>query len=139
MDITTPKAIKQIDQEERYLVAVVENQKVVFPAILVQEIFVFRRSQILALPFYNPSLVGVVNHQNQIVPLVSGRTIFWGKTHTMTQTTVTAVRLNQLGEKLMGVAIVVDRMVENLSGKELSEERLFQLSDIPTEIWQPQR
>lgn len=140
METTSPKTSRNIAQEERYLVALVNKQKVAFPAALVQEIFVFRRSQILSLPFYDQSLLlGVVHHQNQIVPLVSGRTIFLENTPTVIQTIVTAVRLNQLAGNLTGVAITVDRMVENLSAKEISEERLFQITDIPQEIWQPQR
>lgn len=138
METTTPIMIENTDREERYLVALVENQKIAFAMSLVQEILVFKRSQILSLPFYDQSLLGVIHHQNQIIPLVSGQTIFPEKTSIIIQTTVTAVLLNQSADKLMGIAIVVDKMVENLLAKELSSERLFQLTDIPTEIWQPQ-
>ncbi len=138
MDITAQIAAKNIDQEERYLVALVENKKVAFSAHWVHEILVFQRSKILKLPFYDQCLLGVIHHQNQIVPLVSGRTIFLEKTQKITQVTLTAVRLNQLGQNLAGVGVVVDRMVGNLSAKELTQEQLFELTDIPQQIWQPQ-
>ena len=138
MDITAQIATKNINQEERYLVALVEDKKVAFSARWVYEILVFQRSQILKLPFYDQCLLGVIHHQNQIVPLVSGRTIFLEKTQKITQVTLTALRLNQLGQNLAGVSVVVDRMVGNLSAKELTHEQLFELTDIPQQIWQPQ-
>ena len=138
MDITAQIAAKNIDQEERYLVALVENKKVAFSAHWVHEILVFQRSKILKLPFYDQCLLGVIHHQNQIVPLVSGQTIFLEQTQKITQVIVTAVRLNQLGQNLAGVGVVVDRMVGNLSAKELTQEQLFELTDIPQQIWQPQ-
>ena len=132
------KNLVNIDREKRYLIAQLEDQKIAFKATLVQEILVFKRSQILSLPFYNQSLLGVINHQNQIVPLVCGKTIFLEKTQSVIQANLTAVRLNQSADNLTGVAIVVDKMVENLLGKELNLEKLFQLKDIPTQTWQPQ-
>ena len=136
---TTQAPIVPISQSERYLIASIEKSKVAFPASLVQEIMVFKRSQILQLPFYDQSLRGVVHHQNQVVPLVSGKTIFLEKADRTGYTDITAIRLNQAAEKLAGIAIIVDRMVENLSKEELSEERIFQLGDIPPHIWQPQK
>lgn len=138
MDITAQITNENTNQEERYLVALVEDKKVAFSAHWVHEILVFQRAQILKLPFYDRCLLGVIHHQNQIVPLVSGRTIFLEKTQKITQATFTAVRLNQLGQNLAGVGVIVDRMVENLSAKELTQEQLFELTDIPQQIWQPQ-
>ena len=138
MNITTQITTENTNQEERYLVALVEDKKVAFSAHWVHEILVFQRAQILQLPFYDRCLLGVIHHQNQIVPLVSGRTIFLEKTQKITQATFTAVRLNQLGQNLAGVGVIVDRMVENLSAKELTQEQLFELTDIPQQIWQPQ-
>lgn len=142
MKIAAPIIQGNIETEERYLVAVVCDLKIAFLAHWVQEILLFPRSQILELPFYDPSLLGVVHHQNQIVPLVSGQNIFSQKIQQKSQATLTAVRLNQLGQSLTGVGVVVDRMVENLSVKELTPEQRsqlteFQFSDIPQHIWQP--
>ena len=131
-ELPTPD-LKQV----RYLIALVKEQKIAFSASLVREILVFQKGQILQLPFYDRSLVGVVHHQNQIIPLVSGRSIFLEETNKLSQTTLTAVRLNELGQHLTGIGIVVDRMVESISQSELTGEQLFQLTDIPQHIWQP--
>ncbi len=139
MDITAQIAAKNTNQEERYLVALVEDTKVAFSTNWVHEILVFQRSQILKLPFYDQCLLGVVHHQNRILPLVSGGKIFLEKTQKITQATVTAISLNQLGQNLAGVGVIVDRLVENLSAKELTQEKLFELTDIPRQIWYPQR
>lgn len=133
IDLSTP----DIERANRYLVALVKEQKIVFSTTLVQEILVFKKGQILPLPFYDRSLVGVVYHQNQIIPLVSGRSIFLNETNKFLPTTLTTVRLNELGQHLTGIGVVVDRMVESISQAEFTEEKLFQLTDIPTHIWQP--
>ena len=137
MNKITELPTADIKRADRYLVALVKEQKIAFSASLVREILVFQKRQILQLPFYDRSLVGVVHHQNQIIPLVSGRSIFLEETHKFSQTTLTAVRLNELGQHLTGVGVVVDRMVESLSQPELTGEQLFQLTDIPQHIWQP--
>ena len=133
IDLSSP----DIKQAARYLIALVKEQKIAFSASLVREILVFQKGQILQLPFYDRSLVGVVHHQNQIIPLVSGRSIFLEETNKFSPTILTVVRLNKLGQHLTGVGIVVDRMVESLSQPELTGEQLFQLTDIPQHIWQP--
>lgn len=131
-DLPTPD-LKQV----RYLIALVKEQKIAFSTSLVREILVFQKGQILQLPFYDRSLVGVVHHQNQIIPLVSGRSIFLEETNKFSPTIFTAVRLNELGQHLTGVGVVVDRMVESISQPELTGEQVFQLTDIPQHIWQP--
>lgn len=142
MNLTAPITRENVEAEKRYLVAVVGEQKIAFLADWVQEILLISRSQVLDLPFYDSSLLGVVHLQNQIVPLVSGQKIFLNKITQKSQATLTAVRLNQLGQHLTGVGVVVDRMVENLLTKELTSAQKsqfteFQLNHIPQHIWQP--
>lgn len=137
MDTITNITTQYIKQKDRYLIALVKEQKIAFSATLVREILLLGRSQVLQLPFYDRSLIGVVHHQNQIIPLVSGRSIFLEETNKFSQTTFTTVRLNELGQQLTGVGVVVDRMVESISRSELTQEHLFQLTDIPQHIWQP--
>jgi chemotaxis signal transduction protein len=147
MSITASITKENIETEERYLVAVVGERKIAFLARWVQEILLIPRSQVLELPFYDPSLLGVVHHQGQIVPLVSGQNIFLQKIQQKSQATLSVVCLNQLGQNLTGVGVVVDRMVANLSSRDVawnvstseqkSEFTEFQFSDIPQDIWQP--
>jgi chemotaxis signal transduction protein len=149
MNMTASITKENIETEERYLVAVVGERKIAFLARWVQEILLVPRSQVLELPFYDPSLLGVVHHQGQIVPLVSGQNIFLQKIQPKSQATLSVVCLNQFGQNLTGVGVVVDRMVENLSSSEIahnistseskSQFTEFQLRDIPQHIWQPQR
>ena len=127
------------EPEERYLVASIGERKIAFTARWVREILIFKRSQILKLPFYDSRVLGVVHHHNQIIPLVSGRELFSTETKKISQTIVNVVRLNKWGTQLTGVGVVVDRMVENIAASELKSQQLFQLTDIPVEIWQPQR
>ena len=136
MDTITNISTQNIKQQERYLIALVKDFKIAFSATLIREILLFQRSQILQLPFYNRSLIGVVHHQNQIIPLVSAQSIFLEENKFL-QTTFTTVRLGQSGQQLTGVGVVVDRMVKSISQQELTEEHLFQLTDIPKNIWQP--
>jgi chemotaxis signal transduction protein len=124
---------------DRYLIALVGQQKLAFPAHWVTDILVIARSQLLALPFYDPMLLGVVHHQNQIVPLVCASKIFGeGEEGNLWQQTLTAVRLSKLAADLEGVGVVVARMTGSLTETELSQERRFEVSDIPSHIWQPQ-
>ena len=126
--------------QNRYLIASVESQKLAFPAYLVQDILQIERSQILTLPFYEPAFLGVIQHQNQVVPLISAKKILSVQEGNLLQPTLTAIRLNDLAEQLTGVALVVDQMQKSLDTTQLSSEaHKFQLTDIPAQIWQPQR
>lgn len=137
MDTITNLSIQDNERENRCLIALVKDRKIAFFASLVREILVIQRSQILNLPFYDRSLLGVVHQQNQIIPLVSGRSIFLEATTKFSQTTLTVIRLERLGHQLTGVGVVVDRMIESIPQAELTQEHLFQLTDIPQHIWQP--
>ncbi len=125
--------------QDRYLIASVKPKKLAVPAHLVQDILIFERSQILALPFYDSAFLGVIHYQNQIVPLVSAQKILAITENNLLQPTLTAVRLNELAEHLTGVALVIDRMEGSLTVEELDQEHKFQLTDIPHHLWQPQR
>jgi chemotaxis signal transduction protein len=147
MNMTASITKENIETEERYLVAVVGERKIAFLARWVQEILLIPRSQVLELPFYDPCLLGVVHYQGQIVPLVSGQNIFLQKIQPKSQATLSVVCLNQFGQNLTGVGVVVDRMVENLSSKDIADNistsesksqfTEFQFRDIPQHIWQP--
>ncbi|MBE9043339.1 chemotaxis protein CheW [Pleurocapsales cyanobacterium LEGE 10410] len=125
--------------QNRYLIALLSTKKLAFSAYLVRDILIVERSQILALPFYDAACLGIYHYQNEIVPLVSVEKILGTTENKVLRSTLTAVRLNKSAEHLAGVAIVVDRMERSLAAEELSQEHQFQLSDIPQQIWQPQR
>ncbi|MDJ0746775.1 MAG: chemotaxis protein CheW [Xenococcaceae cyanobacterium MO_167.B27] len=137
--MNTNTQISSLTLQDRYLIASVEPKKLAFPTYLVQDILQVERSQVLSLPFYDSAFVGVVHYQNQIIPLVSAPKILGIKENNLLQLTLTAVRLNKLAEHLTGVGIVIERMEGSLNTEELSQEHKFQLTDIPHQIWQPQR
>lgn len=125
--------------QNRYLVAVLGTKKIAFAANLVRDILTIERSQILVLPFYDSTCLGVVHYQNEIILLVSTKKILGLTESNLLQSTLTAVRLNDSAEHLSGVGLVVDRMEKSLTAEDLSEELKFQITDIPPQIWQPQR
>ena len=125
--------------QERYLIALLEDKKIAFPSRLVRDILIVERSQLLVLPFYDPACLGVVYDRDEIIPLVSTKKILGITENKLLQSTLTAVRLNSSAEHLAGVALTVDRMEKSVGAEELSQERKFQLTDIPSKIWKPQR
>ncbi len=125
--------------QERYLIAALGTKKIAFAANLVRDILMIERSQILVLPFYDAACLGVVHYQNQIIPLISTKKVLGITESNLLQSTLTAVRLNDSTEYLGGVALIVDRMEKSLAAEDLSEEHKFQITDIPPQIWQPQR
>ena len=125
--------------QERYLIALLEDQKIAFPSRLVRDILIIERSQLLVLPFYDPACLGVVYDRDEIIPLVSTKKILGITENKLLQSILTAIRLNSSAEHLAGVALTVDRMEKSVGAEELSQERKFQLTDIPPKIWKPQR
>jgi chemotaxis signal transduction protein len=126
---------QSLSLRDRYLIAQVGRQKLAFPAYWVKDILIVERSQLLALPFYDPILLGVIYHQNQIVPLVSAKKIL--AEDNLWQQTLTAVRLGEMAGNLNGVGVVVNRMTGSLTEAELSHERRFEVADLDDRIWQP--
>jgi chemotaxis signal transduction protein len=131
----------QPDRGVRYILTQVGEQKLAFPPAWVNEVMQFEQVRILQLPFYSPTILGVVHHQGEVVPLVSAQAaIFAGQTQYMPET-ITAVRLSQSIGELAGTGLVVDRVLGSVSAEQLSATgtRLIQLQDISSQLWQPQR
>lgn len=124
--------------QKRYLLTCVGEQSLAFPAHWVTDILVVERAQVLALPFYNSEVLGVVHYQGKIVPLVSAHFIFTKQQQVMKQTLM-AVRLGEHLKALAGVGVVVERLVASLIAEQLTVERVFQPCDLPSSLWQPQR
>ena len=54
----------------RYIVAKVGDRTVNFPDTLVSEIIIIDRNAIVALPFYETAIIGVMHHQANVMPLL---------------------------------------------------------------------
>ncbi|MBW4471617.1 MAG: chemotaxis protein CheW [Stenomitos rutilans HA7619-LM2] len=128
--------------QERYMLTQVGQQQLVFPTRWVGEIMLVERSQILKLPFYDRSLLGLMHHGGTIVPLLDAHPLILetlgqdARSRTLKES-LTVVRLRSTIDGLAGVGIVVDRVIGSVSSEQITELRLFQRSDIPNHLWQP--
>lgn len=129
--------------QKRYILSRVGNQQLAFPAQWVAEIILIERAQILNLPFYNRILLGVIHHQGNIVPLISSHILLSEKLSLDvrfrgTQEKLTVICLSQVVNNLAGVGVVVEQVVGSFVTEKSPEQHIFQLSDLPTHIWQAQ-
>ncbi len=128
--------------QNRHILTRVGQQYLTFPSQWVAEILLVERSQILSLPFYDSTLLGVVYRQGQIIPLISAHILLSKEMEQdvrlrAMRETLTVVHLGQATDQLAGIGIVVEDVVSNATAQPPSEQRVFQLSDLPSHIWQP--
>lgn len=130
--------------QKRYILTRTGNQQLVFPTQWVAQIMLIERSQILKLPFYNSKLLGVVHHQGNIVPLISSyilhsETIDQDIRFRGRKDLLTVILLGQSVDQLAGVGIVVEKIIGSIAAEPSPDQHIFQLSDLPSHIWQPHR
>jgi chemotaxis signal transduction protein len=117
--------------QDRYILTQVGDQQIAFPSVCVAEVLLIERSQILALPFYDAAILGVVHQHGRIVPLVEIQRLF-KKTSGLMRETVNVVQLSQETEHLAGIGIVVDQVLDNRSRGQISDEAFdLATSDLP--------
>jgi len=119
---STPQPHQLIAPSNRYILAKAGDRTVIFPDVLVSEIIVVDRNAILALPFYDAAIIGVIHHQANIMPLLLLR-LLMGEQRALITESLTVVRLskavNELNQQPMsGVGIVVDRVIGSLTPEE---------------------
>jgi chemotaxis signal transduction protein len=159
MDVDVPRNTEAIpislqSLQKRYILTLVGNQQLVFPAHWVAEIILIQRSQILNLPFYNSLLLGVIHHQGSIIPLVSIQLLNKVEKDQIVpqqriQEKLTAIRLSQVVGELSGVGLIVEQVIGSISYEQLlanqhkatasshPQVEVFQLDRIWQSIWQP--
>jgi chemotaxis signal transduction protein len=145
-----PPKIAQTVLADRFISTQVERFTLVFPAVWVAEIVRLDRSQILDLPFYDPLLLGIVNHNAQITPLIAAARLLETIEPFSLKEKLMVVRLNQSAGSLANIGVVVDRSIGSYTRQELPPE-LFEPNEIdsnivlmrpeliPANLWQPQR
>jgi chemotaxis signal transduction protein len=145
-----PPKIAQTVLADRFISTQVERFTLVFPAVWVAEIVRLDRSQILDLPFYDPLLLGIVNHNAQITPLIAAARLLETIEPFSLKEKLMVVRLNQSAGSLANIGVVVDRSIGSYTRQELPPE-LFEPNQIdsnivlmrpeliPSNLWQPQR
>lgn len=135
------------DLEQRFILTQVERLTLVLPAIWVTEIIRIDRSQILDLPFYDPLLVGVADHQGQIVPLIATDRLLEVDPRSLPERVV-VVLLEDRGDRSLGnVGLIVDRAIGSSTRQELPPELfttnrtqsmvMMRSALVPTNLWQP--
>jgi chemotaxis signal transduction protein len=137
--------------QQRTILTRIGAEKVAFASALVSEILVVEHSQILPLPFYDPSLLGIIHHQGSMVPLVTGLGA-GSQSGSWLQERIWAVRLSSAAGELAGVGVVVDQVLGSIApqavapGSSLPDQpqvdfgqTWFRPEDIPAHLWQPQR
>jgi chemotaxis signal transduction protein len=130
---------------DRYLLTQVADLTLVFAAASVTEIIRIEKSKILTLPCYSFQVAGVVNHNGQLIPLVSAHSLLQ-QIPTRNQEIWTVIRL-QADDGNIG--IIIDRAIGNTTKKQLptplfTDRRVDSLvlmtpQLIPSKIWQPQQ
>jgi chemotaxis signal transduction protein len=150
--IAQENASSQLEEKQpRYILTQIERFTVAFPLTLVAEIPIIERSQILAMPFYSPAVMGVMHHAGHVVPLVSLRQILGIATGFATER-LTVVQLATTAAEQAGVGLVVDRTMGMRSHSQLPPDlfhavqstsepnlRLFKPKILADCLWQPLR
>lgn len=106
---------------DRVLVARIGDRDWGFPAPWVSEIIVINRSQIMPLPFYDPTILGVIHHQGKLVTLADGQRLLSELSQQQARAVVpeqlTVMALGPSAPHLSGVGIMVDRVLGSESAQ----------------------
>jgi chemotaxis signal transduction protein len=103
----------------RYIVVKVGDRLITFPDTLVSEIMIIDRNAIVALPFYETAIIGVMHHQANVMPLLLLRLVM-GEQRTLIAESLSVIRLSKLAndfgnKNLGGVGVIVDRVIGSLT------------------------
>ena len=154
MIATTPTPTSQVDYSQslladRFISTTVGRVTLVFPAEWVAEILRLDRLAILELPFYNPLLVGIINHNSRVISLVAAARLLHLESLSLPERLL-VVRLNETAGNLANVGIIVDRAIGSMTRDRLPPSLfapaldpaamvLLQPESVPADIWQPQQ
>jgi chemotaxis signal transduction protein len=106
---------------DRFLLAQVQNLTLVIPAVWVVEIFRMNRSQIMALPFYSPLLIGITHHGGQVLPLLSTHSLL-NASSTALRETMMVVKLGDTAGAFAQIGLAIDRPLGNQTREALPNE-----------------
>jgi CheW-like domain len=134
---------------DRFLLVQVQSFTLVIPAIWVVEIFRVERSQILALPFYSPLLIGITHQGGRVLPLLSTHSLLNAPSNSLRENTM-VVKLGDTAGALAQVGLVIDRPLGSQNRAELPSAIFSESPQPPSEtmillrpelvsadLWQP--
>ncbi|AFY73103.1 chemotaxis signal transduction protein [Synechococcus sp. PCC 7502] len=133
----------------RYVLASLDHLQLVFPDVFVAEIMIVERSELLPIPFFNPSILGLVQQQGVITPLVSLKRALQG-IKALVPEKITVVRLSEELEEIAGAGLVVDRVISSVTSdqylqlsSEVKQSEYLRLEGLLTRLgetlWEPLR
>jgi hypothetical protein len=141
------RPIQLIDRFILTQITELEHQfTLVFPATWVTEILRVDHAQILALPFYNPLLVGIIDRDGEITPLIAAARLL-DLVPSYLSDRLMVVRLNKSSEMLGNIGVIVDRFIGTVTRQELppdlftahraGELVMMRSTLVPIDSWQP--
>jgi chemotaxis signal transduction protein len=102
------------------------SKVVAFPNNWVSEVLLLPQSQVLSLPFYPATVLGVIHHQGLVVPILLGQMLLQ-PTHESSQQvttlpeTLTIIRLSQAVSNAAGVGIVIDQLLGQTNDESINQ------------------
>ena len=134
---------QSLSLKNRYIIAVVKEQKIAFSSHLVSETLAIDKRKVLTLPMYDRSLFGIVHDRGNIVPLIAWDCNYQTtKVNSVTETLI-AIRLSHLAGDLQGVGLLVDRAIGTLDREQVeapeSPIKIWKLQDISQQTWRAKR
>ncbi|AFY70626.1 hypothetical protein Pse7367_2365 [Thalassoporum mexicanum PCC 7367] len=137
------------NQRSRYILAAIGEDVLVCADVYVAEIIMAERNYLLSLPFYGNAMLGVIHYQGGIVPLISLRRVF-KDLEALIPERLTVVHLSEFTPIAAGAGLVVDRIIGTIDAKQYAQRLKEEpnttyinledlLSQIPAQVWQPQR
>ena len=131
-ELTIPK--------NQYILTHVGTRRLAFPSASVSGILLVERSHVLALPFYQKALLGIVHHQGQLVALVALQQVLEGSSG-QAREVFNAVQLSE-NTSAPGLGLVIDRLLGTCSDDQVSSDddiEAFQPQFLEPTLWQPKR
>lgn len=126
--------------QNRYILTSFKDREIAFLSELVSEIIVIEKRQILNLPMYDRTLLGIVHHQGNIVPLIISNFQYQTVESKLLKETLIAIRLGRLAKNLEGVGVIVDLILGSISKEQISQPeskiQIWQPENIEPQIWQ---
>jgi chemotaxis signal transduction protein len=141
--------------ENEFILAQIEKYTLVIPSMLIAEVLIVDRTQILSLPFYTADIQGCINHEGKIVPLIASGHLLGLSEEGLLRPNLTVLRLSETAKQLSGVGLIIHQLLGNKSRSQLPPElfengqplgqpqssqnmRLFDVEMIDPRIWQAQ-
>jgi chemotaxis signal transduction protein len=126
---------------DRYLLTEVGKYTLIFPANWVSEVLQVEQSKVLQIPHYSPAILGIANHRNNFLTLISGWQ-FLPETQSSRIDRFTVVRLGATMRNWQNIGVVIDRVLGSMAKKDFPAipKNLSVLANsqlLPNHLWQP--